>query len=206
MVHNYPTSTNIAIVLLAAGASTRMRGQDKLLRPLDSQALITRTTLAALACRAEQLIVVLGKNAELRRAEIAPLAVDIVENKAWELGMGGSIAQGVGAVCGSVSAVIVALADMPDIRAQDYDRLIATFHVHGPDKIIRATTHAKQAGHPVLFGRRYFNALSQLSSDTGAREILRQNADNVIHVALNGARARTDLDTQEDWDQYQGPV
>jgi len=193
-------------VLLAAGASSRMQGQDKLLRSLKDQALILRATSAARASRAHQLVVVLGKNARLRRAEIAPLGVNIVENTAWRQGMGSSIAHGVRAIDGAITGVIIGLADMPDIRAQDYDRLIKAFGTHGPDKIIRAMTQAQQPGHPVLFGRRYFDALAQLSNDIGAREILRQHAGNVINISLDGSRARTDLDTLEDWDRYEGPA
>ncbi|NOX41083.1 MAG: nucleotidyltransferase family protein [Alphaproteobacteria bacterium] len=206
MAPEYSTPPNIAIVLLAAGASSRMRGQDKLLRQINDQALILRATSAALASHAAQVVVVLGKNAHLRRAEIAPLGVKIVENKAWSDGMGRSIAHGVRALDSLALGVVIALADMPDIRAQDYDRLIAAFKNHGPEKIIRAMTQDSQPGHPVLFGRRYFGSLAQLSTDTGAREVLRQNAGKVINVALDGGRARTDLDTPDDWDKYQAPA
>ena len=54
-------------------------------------------------------------------------------------------------------------------------------------------------GHPVLFGRRFFEALAGLTGDRGAREALREAGDFVTEVPTAGQRALVDLDTPEDW-------
>ena len=54
-------------------------------------------------------------------------------------------------------------------------------------------------GHPVLFGRRFFETLAGLRGDRGAREVLREAAEFVTEVPTPGRAALVDLDTPEDW-------
>ena len=58
--------------------------------------------------------------------------------------------------------------------------------------ICRAVDAEGRPGHPVLFGRRFFENLSRLSGDEGARDILRANEDFVTDVPTPGRAARLD--------------
>ena len=94
---------------------------------------------------------------------------------------------------------MLALADMPEVRAEHVDRLLSAFDPAEGRAICRATDAEGRPGHPVLFGRRFFESLSRLTGDEGAREILRANADFVVDVPTPGRAARLDLDTPEAW-------
>ena len=61
-------------------------------------------------------------------------------------------------------------------------------------------------GHPVLFGRRFFESLAALEGDRGARDLLREGADYVVEIRLGGQAAVTDLDTPEAWERGARPV
>ncbi len=189
----------VEVVLLAAGRARRMQGTDKLLEEVGGEPLLRRAARAALASRAAVVHVVLPPGAEARRAALEGLEVDVVEAPAAAEGMGGSLRTGIAALDARAEAAIVALADMPEIDAAAHDALIAAFDPGKGAEICRATAPDGTPGHPVLFGRRFFESLADLGGDRGAREILTEAAEFVRDVALPGQAALTDLDTPEDW-------
>jgi len=192
----------IAIIMLAAGASSRMMSADKLLEKIDDIPLLRHATTQALTSRAQTVIVVLRPRDGERRACLHGTKARLVKNPDWQNGMASSIATGLRACPPSITAAVIALADMPDIKSQDYNCLIDTFKASSEESIIRASSQSGRHGHPVLFPRRYFPALQGLHGDRGAKEILHKHADQVIAVCLHADSALTDLDTPEDWQAY----
>jgi molybdenum cofactor cytidylyltransferase len=190
----------VTAILLAAGASRRMRGRDKLLEPLDDGRPALRAAAeAALASQAEAVVVVLPPAAEARRAALAGLGVRIVEAADWAEGMAASLRAGLRAAAEAADAVVVMLADMPEVGPAEVDRLIAAFDPGEGREICRAVAADGAPGHPVLFGRRFFETLAALTGDRGARDVLREAADFVTDVPSPGRAATVDLDTPEDW-------
>ncbi|MEE9426519.1 MAG: nucleotidyltransferase family protein [Paracoccaceae bacterium] len=193
----------IEVILLAAGASRRMRGEDKLLREIDGEALLRRAARAAVGSKVGAVHVVLapGADAHAHAKVLDGLAVEVVVAEDWREGMAASLRAGMAAVSSDCDAVVVALADMPEVSAADYDRLIGAFDASG-SRIFRAVDGQGAPGHPVLFGSEFFAALTDLHGDRGARDIVRAAGDKV-HDVVTGAGAVIDLDTPEDWAAWQ---
>jgi molybdenum cofactor cytidylyltransferase len=112
--------------------------------------------------------------------------------------MAASLRAGIAAAAHADAAVIL-LADMPEIGTAEIDRLIAAFDPAEGREIVRAVSDNGIPGHPVLFGRRFFETLAGLRGDRGARDVLREAAEFVADVPVPGRSALTDLDTPEDW-------
>lgn len=199
-----PKRPKVHVVLLAGGKSSRMGGQDKLMREIDGAPLIAHAAKAGLASQADGVLVLLGQDhASARQDALRGLDLDVrVAPEAVE-GMGGSIRAGLGAIPSDADAVILALADMPEITADHYDRLIAGFDPSKGHSIARATSATGKPGHPVLFGRRFFEALAGLSGDEGARSIIKQANDYVVDIPTKGDSALIDLDTPQDWETWE---
>ncbi len=189
----------VSAVLLAAGSSRRMGGRDKLLEPVDGAPQIARAARALAASRADEALVVLGPADDARRAALSGLGLRVVENPSAAEGMAASIRAGLEALDPRADAVVLALADMPDIGPEHIDRLIAAFDPAEGRAICRAVTEAGVPGHPVLFGRRFFETLGLLEGDAGARAVLAEHADLVELVPTPGDAAAVDLDTPEAW-------
>jgi len=194
-----PSRPRVAALVLAAGASRRMAGRDKLLEPVDGQAQLRRAVGAALASRADDVVVVLGPADAAREAALAGLAVTLARNPAAAEGMASSIRAGVAALPEAADAVVLCLADMPDVGPAHMDRLIAAFDPEEGRAICRAVDETGAPGHPVLFGRRFFETLARLQGDEGARRLLAEHAEHVELVPTPGRAASTDLDTPEAW-------
>ncbi|UWQ94144.1 nucleotidyltransferase family protein [Rhodobacteraceae bacterium M385] len=181
------------IVLLAAGASSRMRGGDKLLEEVEGQPLLR--LLAERCTKAGETRVVLGPNQPARRAALDGITAEIVEAEGDD-GMAASIRAGVAGLRNT--SVMIVLADMPDITAGDLHLLLG-LHGQGIAPIVQAASDTGTPGQPVVFAPKYLKHLAKLQGDEGARSILKAHARDVALIPLKDDRATVDLDTPEDW-------
>ena len=194
-----PQRPVVSALLLAAGASRRMQGRDKLLEDVGGEPALRRAARALLESGVDEVVAVLRPDDAGRAAALRGLGVRVVENLHAAEGMAASIRAGLAAVRPDADAVMLALGDMPEIGAEHVDRLLGAFEPGEGRAIARATDEEGRPGHPVLFGRRFFESLGRLAGDEGAREILRANEAFLVDVATPGRAARLDLDTPEAW-------
>ena len=184
---------DIAILLLAAGASSRMRVGDKLLEGIDGVALLRRQALMALSS-GYPVWVALPLDRPARLAALEGLDLSFVTVAEAREGMAASIRAGIAALPPAMRAVVVVPADMTEITAQDLVAVIAGFD---GQSLVQGCSAAGDPGHPVLFPSRVFADLLALRGDRGARSVVQ--AQHVIPVVLPDRHALTDLDTPEDW-------
>lgn len=183
--------TEVAIILLAAGASTRMKPSDKLLEFIDGTPLLLRQLRRCCAASGNVTVVLHATDAK-RRAWITDSPARIVTTP--DRAMSASLRAGL-AGC-TAPALMVVLADMPDVTTQDMERLIAAHHAQ-PEQIIQAAAADGRPGQPVIFPASLFPELARLGGDTGAKSVVQ--AHGAHRVALPDQHALTDLDTPEDW-------
>ena len=188
------------LILLAAGASTRMGRPKQLLPMYGNRPLLRHVVESTLTEPVFPIVVVLGANTREVAPCLAGLLVRIVVNPDWAEGMGSSLRCGVEqliATAPTIQSVIVALADQPDLPAGHFLRLIETQRI--TSQPIIASECEGVRGPPVLFTTKYFPALRAMRGDTGARVLLKTHANDVATVPLHAAR---DLDTPADYADY----
>jgi molybdenum cofactor cytidylyltransferase len=190
--------SDIGLILLAAGASTRM-GTPKQLLQYQQQSLLRHMVEVALASVCNPVIVVLGAYADLIRPEVESLNVRIVENHRWSEGMSTSIQSGIEALNEDVDAVVLMLCDQPFVSTQIINRLVNVFWDTGGQ--IVASEYGGVQGVPALFKRTLFTELLTLSGATGARQVIKQNAGEVVSFSF--PEGIFDLDTTSDYEQFQ---
>ena len=186
--------STLTILIPAAGASSRMRGQDKLLLEIDGTALLRRTAQIVLAAHLNVLLTLRPQD-RARRETLQHLPVQILTISDAAEGLSASLRGGAAAAAG---ALMILPADMPDLTAQDLRRMIEAAH-QTPDPILRATTDDGIPGHPVIFPPDLLPDFAHLTGDAGARSVLQSHASRVRLIALPGQHAITDLDTPEAW-------
>ena len=181
----------IAAIVLAAGRSTRMGVENKLLVEIAGTAMVRRVVEAVLASRARPVLVVTGHQAADVAAAVAGLAVMLVANPDYATGLSSSLKAGVKALPQPCDGVLVVLGDMPQIGAEHLDRLVAAF---APDTIV-VPVHAGQRGNPVLWPAKYFPELLQLEGDAGAKRLIAAHEEHVCEVDLETDAIFVDVDT-----------
>ncbi len=185
----------VAAVVLAAGQSRRMAGANKLLATFDDEPLVRRTVRAAIASKADPVIVVSGHMADRITGALAGLDVSITHNADYAEGLATSLRAGLAAVPENAAGALVVLADMPGISAAVIDRLIAAFSPAQGRSIVLPTAAGKR-GNPVLWSRAYFPELMGLAGDSGARHLLAEHGEAVTTVEIGPAVA-VDVDTPQ---------
>ena len=191
----------VAVVLLAAGRSTRMGGPNKMLAEANGKPLVVHAVAAALASQAVEVVVVLGHMADQVRSAIekalpAKARVRFVTNPDFADGLSTSVRTGIASLGTGIDAAIVQLGDMPGVTSGLLDRLMAAFSpVEG--RSICVPTVAGKRGNPVLWDRRFFPEIAKIAGDTGARHLIGEHAELVCEVEMAGEAAVTDIDTPE---------
>ena len=188
----------VHILILAAGASSRMRGADKLVQPIGPIPLLRHVAQVAVATGAP-VSVTLPPDSAARRAALRGLDLRIVEVPDAALGMSRSLVRGIAALAGGPrDGVMILPADMPGFTTAALSDLIARFQAE-PHLILRGGTADGQPGHPTLFPHDLWPTLTQVAGDEGGRSVLQQNQGRVRVIPLPGPMATLDLDTPEDW-------
>ena len=188
---------NIGIVILAAGASTRMGTPKQLLR-YQEHSLLRHTIEVAIASVCRPIIVVLGAYAQLIQPEISQLPVQIVENLQWNQGMSSSIRVGIQELktyYPEVKAVIVTLCDQPFISTEIINQLAITYH--STNQPIIACEYAETLGVPALFSDRLFWELVTLQNGEGAKQVIKKHSQEVFGISF--PEGATDIDTPEEY-------
>jgi molybdenum cofactor cytidylyltransferase len=193
---------NIAVIVLAAGASRRM-GRPKQLLRVGASTVLRHAVEEALASNASATFVVVGAEAEKMRDDLRSLAVAVVENARWAEGLGSTIAAGVAAVCNKqppFEALVLMTCDQPHVSATTINRLIAEHERSGKPMV--AAAYGDTVGVPALFACECFEALRQLSPESGAKSLLMQRRNDVAVIAFEAGAV--DLDTPTDYERFAG--
>ncbi|WP_298176598.1 nucleotidyltransferase family protein [Saccharomonospora sp.] len=186
---------NAAGMLLAAGAGRRF-GRPKALVEVGGEALVTRAVRVLAQGGCDPIIVVLGARAGDVRT-LLPGRVITVYAQDWEEGMSASLRAGLRTLTDLAplpDAVLVHLVDLPSVGADVVTRLR---ELVTPDVVARAG-YDGVVGHPVLFGRRWWNDIADAAhGDQGAREWLR-GRDDLRVVECGDLSVGTDIDSPAD--------
>lgn len=187
-------SPRIAAIVLAAGQSKRMQGSHKLLATIDGKSLVSHAVEAALGAGVALVQVVTGFNKENVEAELSRYPVQYAYNENFTTGIASSIRIAIEALPENIDAAVILLADMPLISSNHIQLLLESYRGAENSCIVVATAEGKR-GHPVLWDKPFFESLTRLTGDTGAKQLIAENSDLVVDVEL-GAPARLDIDTQ----------
>lgn len=190
---------NIGIIILAAGASSRM-GTPKQLLLYQGRSFLSYIVEAAIASMCHPIVVVLGANAEQIKSEVS-FRVQVVENTRWTEGMSSSIAVGMQALVNqNIEGVVITLCDQPFVSTQIIDQLIATYRLTG--KSIVACEYAGTLGVPAFFSRAFFPELMTLGATEGAKHLIKKYSAQVFSVPFS--KGAIDIDTPQDYEHLIG--
>lgn len=192
----------IPAVVLAAGMSTRM-GRPKATLPLTStDTFVTRIVRTFLDAGVDDVVVVLGHEADLVSASLrrSGLAARLVINDEYETGQFSSVLRGLTAIDRpGVTAMLLTLVDVPLVSPATVRAVLARYAAtHAP--VVRPV-RGDQHGHPVLIDRSLFSELRVADRSTGAKPVVRRHVTTAGDVTVGDDGAFLDVDTPEDYER-----
>ena len=193
----------IVAVILSAGESSRM-GRPKALLPIDGVRFIEKIVTALRSTRVNEIIAVLGHDAEEMRRKVSDLPVKIVVNPDYKQGQLSSLIAAIRNIESGekhrVDAILVHLVDHPYINADLVNVMIDRFYE--TKKLIVVPRHQGRRGHPVIFSRELFPELLAAPVDQGAKTVVHAHRDQTLEVDTDDAGVTVDIDTPEEYQKH----
>ena len=193
-------------ILLAAGESKRMNGENKLIKEIEGIPLIKYSVKNILGSTVDELIIVTGYQKEIIENIIDKnKKIKFVYNKDFSNGMASSINTGLCEISTKTKNFFISLADMPNVNQNIYNRLIKSKNSYNiklkPEnrkEIIIPTSDGKD-GNPVLFSIFMKTDVMKISGDHGAKEIIENKKNKILRIPFEGDGVILDFDTQDNF-------
>lgn len=189
-----PDLPNIAAIVLAAGRSTRMGATNKLLAKFKGKTLLQHVLSNLQQSMISEIIVITGHEAEIVKNSINKFDVQCIENDQYNQGLSTSIKLGVENLTEHAEVVLICHGDMPFVSASIINQII-TAYIDNAQIVL--PVYLGQKGNPLLWPKRYFRNLIQLSGDVGAKQILKEYKDEVIHLDVDNVGILLDIDDSQ---------
>ncbi|MEM1147732.1 MAG: NTP transferase domain-containing protein [Pseudomonadota bacterium] len=192
-----PAHAKTALILLAAGQSSRYEHGDKLLANLFERPVLAHAAALKTAIRPRRALAIVPKSDPDRAALAQRYGWEIVENSVAAHGQARSIQLGLSAIQAdpNIDQVLVLLGDMPFVPSQHLNRLMALAQDAGVSAIMSESEGILSP--PALFKRACFAALHALDGDNGAKRAFQAMTQETRTLALSPSEAQ-DIDRVAD--------
>lgn len=170
----------VVAVLLAAGEGRRMGGSKALLSVRGASFL--QACLAALDRPgiAERVVITGHDAARVAAAVPAQPGIRVAHNAGYRDGMLGSVLRGVAeAEALGAEALLLHPVDHPLVEPETVDAVLSALE---DGAIVAVPSHEGRRGHPAGFARAAWAALRTAPREQGARAVLRERPEWVVHV------------------------
>jgi len=194
----YEVQKPLGVVVLAAGLSSRM-GQHKILLPWqDGKTIIEHIVEQLVRARLEEIVVVVGHQADAVKRLLKPYGVTCVLNKAYKNGeMLVSMQTGLRAMSPRAAAALIVLGDQPRIEPRTIYKVLKAY-AEGKGDIVMPSYEMRR-GHPYLLDRRYWQDILALKVGQSPREVMNAHSAAIAYVEVNNDSILRDIDTPQDY-------
>lgn len=187
---------NFWAIILAAGASTRMKKQ-KLLLPFKGKTIIETVVENAIQIVKLNIVVVLGSHHEEVRKQIGNPSLQYVVNNNYPEGMLSSVICGFRALPESAEMALIFLGDQPQVPSSISDKLIKAKKISTKGIII--PIFEGKRGHPILIDTKYISEIENLDPQQGLRSLTNYHLEDILEVECDSPEILRDIDTPEDY-------
>ena len=185
-------------ILLAAGQSKRMNGDNKLIKKYNKKYLINHIIGSLIKSKVNKIIVVLGfQSSKVKRIIIKNKKVNFVFNKNYKSGISSSIKTGLKRISKKSIGFLIVQADMPLISKKIVNTLC--YAVRNSNKEIVAPIYKRKMGNPIGFKRSMTRILNKTSGDSGAKKIILRNKKKLGLIKINSKSIFKDFNTKRDF-------
>ena len=184
-------SKDFAVVILAAGTSSRLGNITKQLLVYKNETLLKIVVKKALEI-SKNVFVVLGHEKEKCEKELEDFDVNIIYNSNYKKGMGSTLSLGIKHTK-EFNYTMVMLCDQPFIPISHFQ--VLKENIQNENIIASLYEKNKSAKVPAIFPKKYYDELLKLDADFGAKEILQK--ESCINIQLKKDFC-IDIDTLED--------
>ena len=188
----------ISAILLAAGQSKRMDGENKLLKKYKKKHLINHILNTLTKSKISKIIVVLGfQRSKVRKVLLKNKKIKCIYNKKYKSGMASSIKAGLKKISQKNTGFLIIHADMPLVSTGIIN--LFCLGLNKSNKEIFVPINKKKIGNPIGFKSSMIKFLNKIRGDKGAKKIIRRNKHKLYFIKINSKSIFGDFNTQRDF-------
>ena len=189
--------SNIAVLIIAAGYSSRMHDFKPLL-PLGKTTALVRLIQTYQAHGIAHIYVVVGHRKDEIIEILKEYSVNIVYNEDYDKGMFSSIQKGLRAIDETVvDAFYMQPVDIPLIKVQSLERLYEAYEREHNGVIY--PTFLGRKGHPPLIDMKYKEQILLSDGEGGLKRVLEAFKNDALYVNVWDQSVLMDMDTPDDY-------
>ena len=196
----------ISSILLAAGQSKRMNGENKLIKEINGVPLINHAIENILGSAVDEIVIIVGFEKEIIENIIKKnKKIKIIYNKDFKTGISSSIKIGLNNISNKSEDFFISLGDMPNVNQNIYNKLIKAKYKYNKKlkveykKEIIIPTYEGKEGNPILFSKFMKEKVMDIEGDFGAKKIIELNKKKVLNVPFKNRGIILDFDRREDF-------
>ena len=188
----------ISAILLAAGQSKRMGGDNKLIKKYNKKYLINYIVGTLIKSKVDKIIIVLGfQSPKVRKITAKNEKINFIYNKNYKSGIASSIKAGLKRVSKKNMGFLIVQADMPLISKNIINSIC--YVVKKNRKEIIAPTYKGKMGNPIGFKYSMVKILNKVKKDSGAKKIILRNKKRLGLIKVNSKSIFKDFNTKRDF-------
>ena len=188
----------ISAILLAAGQSKRMDGENKLIKKYSNKYLINHILGALTKSKINKIIIVLGfQSSKVKKIIVKNKKISFVYNKNYKSGMASSIKAGLKKISKKNTGFLIVQADMPLISKKIINSLC--YVIENNNKEIVVPIYKRNMGNPIGFKSSMIKILNKTKGDSGAKKMIKRNKKKLSLIKVNSKSIFKDFNTQRDF-------
>ena len=185
-------------ILLAAGQSKRMNGDNKLIKKYNKKYLINHIIGTLIKSKVNKIIVVLGfQKLKVRKITVKNKKINFVFNKNYKTGMASSIKTGLKRISKGSIGFLIVQADMPLISKKIINSLC--YAIRKKKKEIVALIYKRNIGNPIGFKSSMIKILNKTKEDSGAKKMIIRNKKKLGLIKVDSNSIFKDFNTKKDF-------
>jgi len=188
----------ISAILLAAGQSKRLRGENKLTKLFKGKPLINHILFSLIKSKVNKIIIVLGfEHLKIKTKLLKSKKINFVINKNYKKGMSSSIKTGLKKLPKNNKGFLIVLGDMPNITKTIINKICLS--ITKSDKEIILPKFKNRAGNPIGIKQSMIKNIYKIKGDKGAKNIIKKNNKKIKFLNINSKSILINLNTKRNF-------
>ena len=188
----------IKAILLAAGQSKRLKGENKLVKTFRNKPLINHILNSLHKSKVNKVVIVLGYQDKKIKKIIKKNKKNIfVINKNYKYGISSSIKAGLKKISKKDKGFIILQSDMPFIKNSDINKLYQS--INKKNYLVHALKFKNKVGNPMGFKTSILNKFKKIKGNFGAKFMVKRLKKNTNFIKVSSERIFKDFDYKKDF-------
>ena len=188
----------ITAILLAAGQSKRLKGENKLTKLFKGKPLINHILFSLIKSKVNNIVIVLGfEHLRVKTKLLKSKKINFVINKNYKKGMSSSIKTGLKKLPKNSQGFLIVLGDMPNITKTTINKICSS--ITRSDKEIILPKFKNRIGNPIGFKHTMIKNICKIKGDRGAKKLIKKNNKKIKFLNINSKSILINLNTKRNF-------